>query len=417
MNIKALSFSLILSLLLPFHAAATGNEPIKATVAEAWTRAKAHHALLKAKGKEVESARALLRQERLFENPEVAVSHNVNNPVTHRYFETNREGQTDIQLSQRIYIAGQRGQRIRKADAELRRTEADHDDATRLLRRDLSQQMVELAGAREKQAVVEREIASAQTILRAFEAQQQKGNVAAAEVMRLRSQYVQLLRERGEVEASLTALQQSIALMLGTDAAVGIIPQVDYEATVASLSEIELHDLVGDLSNRPDMQSFRHDMASAAHDIKLQKANAWPTVSLTGEWDKNGSIGRNFFAVGLTMTLPLFNQNQGNIRAARATLEAKQMEYEWQRNQAASKLDQDWKQLQSSLRIADEAARHLSAANEGLMQQMERMYLARNISLLELIDYYQAYKDNHFLLIDSRGKVLSLMAEMDLEIK
>lgn len=108
MNIKALSFSLILSLLLPFHAAATGNEPIKATVAEAWTRAKAHH-----------------------------------------------------------------------------------DDATRLLRRDLSQQMVELAGAREKQAVVECEIASAQTILRAFEAQQQKGNVAVAEVMRLRSQYVQ----------------------------------------------------------------------------------------------------------------------------------------------------------------------------------------------------------------------------------
>lgn len=311
MNIKALSFSLILSLHLPFHADATGNEPIKATVAEARTRAKAHHALLKAKGKEVESARALLRQERLFENPEVA----------------------------------------------------------------------------------------------------------AAEVMRLRSQYVQLLRERGEVEARLTALQQSIALMLGTDAEAGIIPQVDYEATVALLSEIELHDLVGDLSNRPDMQSFRHDMASAAHDIKLQKANAWPTVSLTDEWDKNGSIGRNFFAVGLTMTLPLFNQNQGNIRAARATLEAKQMEYEWQRNQAASKLDQDWKQLQSSLRIADEAARHLSAANEGLMQQMERMYLARNISLLELIDYYQAYKDNHFLLIDSREKVLSLMAEMDLEIK
>lgn len=33
MNIKALSFSLILSLLLPFHAAATGNKPIKATVA------------------------------------------------------------------------------------------------------------------------------------------------------------------------------------------------------------------------------------------------------------------------------------------------------------------------------------------------------------------------------------------------
>lgn len=191
MNIKALSFSLILSLLLPFHAAATGNEPIKVTVAEAWTRVKAHHALLKAKGKEVESARALLRQERLFENPEVAVSHNVNNPVTHRYFETNREGQTDIQLSQRIYIAGQRGQRIRKADAELRCAEADHDDATRLLRCDLIQQMVELAGAREKQAVVEREIASAQTILRAFEAQQQKGNVAAAEVMRLRSQYVQ----------------------------------------------------------------------------------------------------------------------------------------------------------------------------------------------------------------------------------
>ena len=107
------------------------------TVAQAWQLAQ-QHLLIQIKNKDVEAAEAIKKQERLYDNPEVSISHNVNNPVTNRYFETNHEGQTDIQLSQRIYIGGQRSQRIRKAGADVLRAESERNDALRLLRRQLS---------------------------------------------------------------------------------------------------------------------------------------------------------------------------------------------------------------------------------------------------------------------------------------
>ena len=51
---------------------------------------------------------------------------------------------------------------------------------------------------------------------------------------------------------------------------------------------------------------------------RQKKADALPRIALNGEWDKNGSVGHNFFAVGATVSVPLWNRNQGNIRSAKA---------------------------------------------------------------------------------------------------
>ena len=116
----------------------TNPETDSISVAEALQLLRERNLLLQMKEKELEMAVANQKQERLLENPELSISHNINNPVTNRYFETNYDGQTDIQFSQRIYIGGQRGERIRKAEAKLRRTEHERDDVMRLLSRELS---------------------------------------------------------------------------------------------------------------------------------------------------------------------------------------------------------------------------------------------------------------------------------------
>lgn len=51
---------------------------------------------------------------------------------------------------------------------------------------------------------------------------------------------------------------------------------------------------------------------------RQKKADALPRIALNGEWDKNDSIGHNFFAVGATVSVPLWNRNHGNIRSAKA---------------------------------------------------------------------------------------------------
>lgn len=422
MRIRSLTILWTLVIQCPIFAYAGGEsivsrDSVACSIEEMWQRTLHHHLLLNAKQKEVEVAKASLAQEKLWENPQISLSHNINNPVTHRYFEFNKEGQTDIQISQRIYIAGQRGERIRMASEEMSRAQYGQLDAERLMRKELSGQMVQLFTLQQKVDVVQKEVLSMDTILQAYEEQKAKGNVSSIEIMRISGLRLQLLQEKAELMADITRLQQSIRLMGGLDAQTVIVPKIDYAANAAMLEKIQLSTMKRELSDRSDIRADEHEVKSAEHHVKLQKANALPEINLTGEWDKNGSIGRNFFAFGVTFSLPVLNRNQGNIRAARASLNSKRLLQDWNLRQAHSEMEIAWEKLQMDLAIVKEAEKHQGMEIDRMLEEVQAQYMKRNISLLELADYYQTYKNTHFLMMDSQKDVLIGMAEMGINIQ
>lgn len=422
MRIRSLTILWALVVQCPIYAYAGGEsivsrDSVACSIEEMWQRTLHHHLLLNAKQKEVEVAKASLAQEKLWENPQISLSHNINNPVTHRYFEFNKEGQTDIQISQRIYIAGQRGERIRMASEEMSKAQYEQLDAERLMRKELSGQMVQLFTLQQKVDVVQKEVLSMDTILQAYEEQKAKGNVSSIEIMRISGLRLQLLQEKAELMAGITRLQQSIRLMGGLDAQTVIVPKIDYAANAAMLEKIQLSTMKRELSDRSDIRADEHEVKSAEHHVKLQKANALPEINLTGEWDKNGSIGRNFFAFGVTFSLPVLNRNQGNIRAARASLNSKRLLQDWNLRQAHSEMEIAWEKLQMDLAIVKEAEKHQGMEIDRMLEEVQAQYMKRNISLLELADYYQTYKNTHFLMMDSQKDVLIGMAEMGINIQ
>lgn len=422
MRIRSLTILWALVIQCPIFAYAGGEsivsrDSVACSIEEMWQRTLHHHLLLNAKQKEVEVAKASLAQEKLWENPQISLSHNINNPVTHRYFEFNKEGQTDIQISQRIYIAGQRGERIRMASEEMSKAHYEQLDAERLMRKELSGQMVQLFTLQQKVDVVQKEVLSMDTILQAYEEQKAKGNVSSIEIMRISGLRLQLLQEKAELMADITRLQQSIRLMGGLDAQTVIVPKIDYAANAAMLEKIQLSTMKRELSDRSDIRTDEHEVKSAEHHVKLQKANALPEINLTGEWDKNGSIGRNFFALGVTFSLPVLNRNQGNIRAARASLNSKRLLQDWNLRQAHSEMETAWEKLQMDLAIVKEAEKHQGMEIDRMLEEVQAQYMKRNISLLELADYYQTYKNTHFLMMDSQKEVLIGMAEMGINIQ
>lgn len=422
MRIRSLTILWALVIQCPIFAYAGGEsivsrDSVACSIEEMWQRTLHHHLLLNAKQKEVEVAKASLAQEKLWENPQISLSHNINNPVTHRYFEFNKEGQTDIQISQRIYIAGQRGERLRMASEEMSRAQYEQLDAERLMRKELSGQMVQLFTLQQKVDVVQKEVLSMDTILQAYEEQKAKGNVSSIEIMRISGLRLQLLQEKAELMAGITRLQQSIRLMGGLDAQTVIVPKIDYAANAAMLEKIQLSTMKRKLSDRSDIRADEHEVKSAEHHVKLQKANALPEINLTGEWDKNGSIGRNFFAFGVTFSLPVLNRNQGNIRAARASLNSKRLLLDWNLRQVHSEMEIAWEKLQMDLAIVKEAEKHQGMEIDRMLEEVQAQYMKRNISLLELADYYQTYKNTHFLMMDSQKEVLIGMAEMGINIQ
>ena len=54
-----------------------------------------------------------------------------------------------------------------------------------------------------------------------------------------------------------------------------------------------------------DKEMASVEKISTACGEQAEKADALSRIALNGEWDKNGSVGHNFFAVGATVSVPL----------------------------------------------------------------------------------------------------------------
>ncbi len=86
------------------------------------------------------------------------------------------------------------------------------------------------------------------------------------------------------------------------------------------------------LANRPDLAAYRLGLQRAEADVRLSRANRLPDVYALYQpftYQDNSpfnSPSSRSWAAGATVTVPLFDRNQGNIRRAQVNLEQSQLE-------------------------------------------------------------------------------------------
>lgn len=282
---------------------------------------------LKVSRLEVDAAEAQLSQAKKYENPEVQVMHNVQNPENRRWFDASRHGQTDVQLSQPIAIGGQHRHKVRQAAASLRATQAAHNVAVFNVLYDARIAFAELHATLAKIDVYDTQIASVEKIRAAYSEQTANGNVSAVHTLRIQTMLNQLLAERTQLLAEASEQQSGLALLLNIQNSITPTISADdvVQSATANLKKLQTYiaqpnheSLQALIANHPEVLQAKWNEETLAHAVKLEKADALPRIAIQGEWDKNGSIGHNFFAVGATLSVPIFNRNQGNIRAAKA---------------------------------------------------------------------------------------------------
>jgi cobalt-zinc-cadmium efflux system outer membrane protein len=363
-----------------------------------------NNAQLKLKYSEVAVAQANVTQKKVFDNPQISIAHNINNPVTHHYFDLGSKGETDVQLSQRIYIGGQHMNGVRKSIAELSGTEADLDNGRRIILHDLREKMIDINALYEKNALNKKKITSLQKILSIYETQANKGNIPTAEVTRMKALLFQATKDREGDETDMFNAQKEIQILLGLGN-VEIVPVIN-ESKMLSQAVL-LQDTTSIFKNiygRGDIRQSESKIEVAQHEIQLQKSNTLPEINITGEWDKNGNIGHNYFDVGVNLSIPIFNRNKGNIRAAQEAQNQAIINRNITIDNAKAEVRQAYATIYSlhQLDLSDKNMNEL----DKMMDNATTQYIHRNISLLEFVDYYSSYKDTKTSIIDSRCQLL-----------
>lgn len=385
------------------------------TIEEVDSLAALRNLQLKALHQEVDAAEGQLSQARKYENPEVQVMHNIQNPNNRRWFDMGYDGQTDVQISQSIAIGGQYKNKVRQAKASLNASKAGYQAEMLNVRQEACITFIELYNAQQKLKVFDKEIASVEKIHQAYDEQTSKGNVSKMEIFRIAAMLSQLRAEKTELQLCVNNLQSQLRLLLNLQEDTPIRAYIDEESAIRSIAEqlVEMaQTMPSTLQKHPEMLQAKYLEESAQYAVKVEKAEALPRISLNGEWDKNGSIGHNFFAVGATVSVPLWNRNQGNIRSAKAQSAQASIERQQRENELRASLQNHYQATLQNLKLVEDQKKHLSTDLDQLLCAAEDQFLKRNISVLEFVDLYSSYRGTHFMLEDAKAQLFKSNEEM-----
>jgi cobalt-zinc-cadmium efflux system outer membrane protein len=288
------------------------------SVDEVISRALVSNEELSAVRLEIERARARVRQAGLRPNPTLDFEQ-----ASGRFSGSPGERETSLSLSLPLELNGQRGKRIALAKAELEAAEAFAADAERRLVAEVRIAYADaLAGVRELEITDGLHGIDVQTA-RIIEVRVGEGESAPIELNLLQNEIDRLRSRRAVVEGRLQASLLRLKSLGGIPADEPLRLKEDLTATTLQRPQISLEAAVDiALRSRPDLRLAKLNESAAQAGLALARAQAGPDVSAFARVTANSSVFDNtpvgalrdkdrLIAFGFSVTVPLFNRNQG----------------------------------------------------------------------------------------------------------
>lgn len=355
----------------------------------------------------VDIAQARLLQAGLFDNPVISFEQNVYNRLNGKYFDFGKKGESVVEIEQVIRLAGQRNKQIRLEKINKEIAGYQFEEVMKTLRQELGEAFTEVFYLSKSLSVYDKEINSLEHLLTGIKEQHAKGNISLMEMARLESMLLSLKKDKNECESNYLSRRGELNLLLNLPADFRTEPVIDEgDLRQLNMDRLSYADLQERVHGRPDQKLARSCVTASQADLKLQKALAFPEFAVKGSYDRQGNFINNYFAIGFSMSVPIFNRNQGNIKMARFNLLKADQEQEYSRNKAEAELYAAYTALEKACQLYQSTDMGLEQNFEKLIAGANENFIKCNISLLEFIDFYDSYKETCIRLYEIKKNVL-----------
>ena len=370
----------------------------------------ARNAAVRAARAEVEARQADVQSARLWENPTLEMEQNVYNRLNGRWFDLGRQSEQVVSLGQPLPTAG-RTHRLAAARAEVEHAEAALALEERRQLLALHRLAIGLWYNAEARNLLEVSHTLALRLSEGVERLEALGEVSAVEAIRVKALCSSLAREVAALDAEAEEDRRAVAVLVAEPD----WEQVEVQAArlCADSATLERRLAAANPSSRPDVR-----MAAAEADRDRQRLQAvttegrMPQVTLTASYDRAGNFIENYFAVGASLQLPLWNRNQGARRAAQHEAEASRLRLDACRLEATSG-------VQAALarwRRAEACLRDMPQVPPAMMASVADAYERRDIGLVEFLDHFEGLREAAILALQLRRDALLAREELYFEL-
>jgi cobalt-zinc-cadmium efflux system outer membrane protein len=409
----------------------TITDTIRITLKDAETiLIKNNYALLAAKYN-VDAQEGLIRQAKLFNNPNVYFEPSVYNKyktVGSKWFplETGTAGDVTstgdfiLNVNWTISIARKRLKNWDVAKLNKDVAKFKFDDLMRGLLYALRQDFIDLYFGLKSLALYDEEIVSVKKIVSGFETQYQKGNASLREITRVRALLLSLQSDRLSLY---TSLQQSsakeFAVLLNDPRNVyykPILNETEFDGKY-NLANVALADLVTDaLANRPDLKADLAQLASDNANVKLQKATGVPDLMLQPGTTRNSNYIQNDPVLGFGLPIPIANRNQGNILYAKLTATSDIEQVKSDQVLVQNDVFYSYQKILELQKLNGSVSPSFSSDFRALLQGAEDNFAKKNLSLLDFVDMFESYKTSMTQYYSIKNQRYSAFEELNFNV-
>ncbi|MEI7525026.1 MAG: TolC family protein [Mariniphaga sp.] len=348
----------------------------------------------------INAAKAQIIQSGLFTNITISATQNViNNEYkamgVRKWFDTSDKGESSAQIQKLFRLAGKRNKQIQLAELTAGKEEQIYFDLMRTLKYTLRSDFYNLYYLSQIVKVYDKEIASMHKLIDAYQGQFEKGFISKKELLRLKSSLFSLENEKIGFTTQIIATQNDFNMIMHTSN-IFYSPLVDLGfLSKFTPDQLKLQVLMDTAYvHRYDLKMAQSDVKINEVNLSYQRSMAVPDLTLSAGWDKNGGYIHNYNFIGMQIDLPFFNRNQGNIKSAKYMIESSKYKLLSAEDMVKSDVLGAYANLKETNQLYNKFDNSFMADLDLLSQEMLKNFEKKNISLIEFLDYYDAYKQN-----------------------
>lgn len=251
-------------------------------------------------------------------------------------FDENRPGgqtQYDLNVTMPLDLSRKRRARVRVAVQARRVLEAQYQDSVRQMIGQLYVAYVDALAARETVRYAKASVENFEKVVQLTQELYDKGNRTSADLSRVKVKQSAAQVGFEDAEVFYRKAKQKLIAML--DLAIEDPDLLELRGLLKpAVPAIPEYPVLLDMAmaSRPDLQAFRIGTERANEEVRLAMANRFSDVYLlyqpyTAQDNRpEGKPVANSWAIGVTVPLPVFNRNQGNIARARINVDQTRVE-------------------------------------------------------------------------------------------
>lgn len=361
----------------------------------------------------VDISKALVQQARYWDNPVLNTDQNI---YDGKFFRHNSEyGQIFIQIQQVIKTAGKRNKAIKLANDQVLTSTQQFNDLLRNLKYLLRNDFSSLYQMLRTNKIYATEINSVKQLVAGMDAQLKAGNISQKDNLRLKALLYSLQSDQADLLRQMSDQESELHTLLQLPASSIINPDLPESVSSNGIDNLNLQQLIDSAKlNRPDANLAQTNLLFQQHNLSYQKALAVPDLNVGVEYDQRSNYVNNYYGLALSIPIPILNRNKGNISAAQFSIKQAQTGVQQIQNQVEAEVSASYRKLLTIYNLQQQSDRDLQGKYDQLLQNMLESYRQRQVSLLEFLDFFGAYKDAQIKQLQQETNFRQAMEEINL---